>query len=74
MSYPLFLQSVLALSWTFIFPWNAAILGIIVASLVGLVFGIYPARAEDASKNKGSRTSWKHISARNSSNSRRRAP
>jgi len=37
------LTSVLALNWTFIFPWSAAILGIVVASLVGLVFGIYPA-------------------------------
>ncbi len=38
------LTSVLELDWTFVFPWTAAILGIIVASLVGLVFGIYPAR------------------------------
>jgi len=37
------LTSVLALDWTFIFPWSAAILGIITSSLVGLVFGIYPA-------------------------------
>lgn len=37
------LTSVLALNWAFIFPWSAAILGIVVASLVGLVFGIYPA-------------------------------
>jgi putative ABC transport system permease protein len=38
------LTSALELDWTFVFPWTAAILGIIVASLVGLVFGIYPAR------------------------------
>jgi len=38
------LTSALSLSWTFIFPWNAAALGLVVASLVGLVFGIYPAR------------------------------
>ncbi len=38
------LTSALSLNWQFIFPWNAAFLGIIVASMVGLVFGIYPAR------------------------------
>jgi len=32
------------LAWTFTFPYGAAILGLIVSSLVGLVFGIYPAR------------------------------
>ena len=37
------LTSVLALDWQFVFPWSAAVLGIMVASLVGLVFGIYPA-------------------------------
>jgi putative ABC transport system permease protein len=37
------LTSVLKLDWSFVFPWTAAILGIVVASLVGLVFGIYPA-------------------------------
>ncbi len=35
---------VAGLDWTFSFPLNAAILGLIVSSLVGLVFGIYPAR------------------------------
>jgi len=39
----LILTSALALDWQFIFPWNAALLGIFTASLVGLVFGIYPA-------------------------------
>lgn len=32
------------LDWTFTFPISAAILGIVVSSLVGLIFGIYPAR------------------------------
>ncbi len=31
------------LNWVFTFPINAAILGLIVSSLVGLVFGLYPA-------------------------------
>jgi len=39
----LILTSVLGLDWQFIFPWTAAIMGIVVASLVGLIFGIYPA-------------------------------
>ena len=38
------LRIVLKLDWNFVFPWTAAILGIIVASLVGLAFGIYPAK------------------------------
>jgi putative ABC transport system permease protein len=37
------LTSYLKIDWIFIFPWDAAILGIVMASLVGLVFGIYPA-------------------------------
>jgi putative ABC transport system permease protein len=37
------LTKVLVLDWSFVFPWGAAVLGILVASLVGLVFGIYPA-------------------------------
>lgn len=32
------------LNWQFSFPFNAAIMGIAVSSLVGLIFGIYPAR------------------------------
>ena len=32
------------LDWQYVFPISAAILGLIVSSLVGLVFGIYPAR------------------------------
>jgi len=31
------------LAWTFTFPYGAAILGLIVSSLVGLIFGLYPA-------------------------------
>ncbi len=40
----LILKNALGLNWQFVFPWSAAVLGIVVASLVGLVFGIYPAR------------------------------
>jgi putative ABC transport system permease protein len=40
----LILSHALALSWTFIFPVGPAILGIVVSALVGLVFGLYPAR------------------------------
>jgi putative ABC transport system permease protein len=32
------------LDWQYVFPISAAVLGIVVSSLVGLVFGIYPAR------------------------------
>jgi putative ABC transport system permease protein len=32
------------LDWQYIFPISAAVLGIVVSSLVGLIFGIYPAR------------------------------
>ncbi|MEI6528124.1 MAG: ABC transporter permease [bacterium] len=32
------------LDWQYVFPISAAILGLVVSSLVGLVFGIYPAR------------------------------
>ncbi len=37
------LTKFLALNWIFIFPYDAAVLGIVVASMVGLIFGIYPA-------------------------------
>ena len=40
----LILSHGIGLSWSFTFPWGAAILGIFVSALVGLVFGIYPAR------------------------------
>ncbi len=32
------------LDWQYSFPFGAAILGIVVSSLIGLIFGIYPAR------------------------------
>jgi len=38
------LSKVVNLSWSFVFPTGAALLGLGVASLVGLIFGIYPAR------------------------------
>jgi putative ABC transport system permease protein len=44
------LRKLYALNWTFSFPVIAALLGLGVASLVGLVFGIYPAR-QAASKS-----------------------
>jgi len=38
------LEKVMLLDWSFVFPINAAILGFGVSALVGLIFGIYPAR------------------------------
>ena len=38
------LSKVLGLNWMFVFPVSAAIIGLSVSALVGLVFGIYPAR------------------------------
>lgn len=38
------IKNVGGLNWQYTFPIGAAILGLLVASLVGLVFGIYPAR------------------------------
>ncbi|MEK7460186.1 MAG: ABC transporter permease, partial [Patescibacteria group bacterium] len=38
------LTNVLSLSWSFTFPVSAALLGLGVSGLIGLVFGIYPAR------------------------------
>ena len=32
------------LAWTFSFPYGAALVGLLVSSLVGLIFGLYPAR------------------------------
>ncbi|KKU91795.1 MAG: hypothetical protein UY23_C0001G0401 [Candidatus Jorgensenbacteria bacterium GW2011_GWA1_48_11] len=40
----LVLSNVLATNWAFTFPVGAAILGLGVAALVGLIFGLYPAR------------------------------
>ena len=38
------LTNVLALSWSFSFPISAALLGLGVSGLIGLIFGLYPAR------------------------------
>ncbi len=38
------LTKYLSLEWSFAFPIGAALLGVFVSALVGLVFGIYPAR------------------------------
>lgn len=46
----LILSKALALGWTFTFPASAALLGVGVATLIGLIFGIYPAR-QAAKKN-----------------------
>ncbi len=40
----LILGKLVAIGWVFSFPIGAALVGIFVAALVGLVFGIYPAR------------------------------
>ncbi len=38
------LSHALSLGWSFSFPWGATIIGLVVSALVGLVFGLYPAR------------------------------
>lgn len=38
------LSQALALAWAFSFPTQAALLGLAVSTLIGLIFGIYPAR------------------------------
>ncbi|MEK7582184.1 MAG: FtsX-like permease family protein, partial [Patescibacteria group bacterium] len=38
------ISNVYGLDWGFTFPWQATILGIAVSAVVGLIFGIYPAR------------------------------
>jgi putative ABC transport system permease protein len=38
------LTRVVSLGWTFTFPVSAAIIGVAVAFVVGIVFGLYPAR------------------------------
>jgi putative ABC transport system permease protein len=40
----LVLGAALSIAWTFTFPWMGALLAVGVSVLVGLVFGIYPAR------------------------------
>jgi putative ABC transport system permease protein len=46
----LILSRVVALDWQFTFPVSAAVVGLVVSSFVGLVFGIFPAR-EASSKD-----------------------
>lgn len=38
------LGKITSADWNFVFPFSAAFLGIVVSGLVGLIFGIYPAR------------------------------
>jgi ABC-type antimicrobial peptide transport system permease subunit len=40
----LVLTKAVGLDWRFVFPLSAAIIGFAVAAMVGLAFGIYPAR------------------------------
>ena len=41
-------SSLVGMKWTFVFPWGSALIGILVSSMIGLIFGIYP--ANEASK------------------------
>lgn len=38
------LSNIVALNWSFTFPFSAAVLGFVVAAAIGLIFGLYPAR------------------------------
>ncbi|MES2059602.1 MAG: ABC transporter permease [Patescibacteria group bacterium] len=38
------LSTFLHINWQFIFPWSGAILGFTVSTLIGLIFGVYPAK------------------------------
>ncbi len=38
------LSRVLSLNWAFTFPLKAALLGLVISAVVGLIFGLYPAR------------------------------
>ena len=38
------LSQIVSIGWRFAFPFSGAILGLLVSALVGLIFGIYPAR------------------------------
>jgi len=40
----LILSNVVGLSWEFVFPLSATLIGLFVSAMVGLVFGLYPAR------------------------------
>lgn len=44
------LSQVMATNWGFVFPISAAVVGIAVSSVIGIIFGLYPAR-QAASKN-----------------------
>jgi len=44
------LTNVVGIEWTFIFPWSATFIAVLVSVGVGLVFGVYPARVA-AKKN-----------------------
>jgi len=46
----LLMTRILGITWSFVFPASAALIGFFVSVLVGLGFGIYPAR-NAASKN-----------------------
>ncbi|MDP2927138.1 MAG: ABC transporter permease [bacterium] len=47
----LILTQVVGFGWGFSFPFSAAAAGLIVSSLVGLIFGLYPARKAAAKKD-----------------------
>lgn len=38
------LSTFLQINWQFIFPWSGAILGFVVSTLIGVIFGVYPAK------------------------------
>lgn len=38
------LSQAVGLNWTFTFPISAAVIGIVVSAVIGLIFGLYPAR------------------------------
>jgi putative ABC transport system permease protein len=40
----LILSQVLSVDWKYTFPWTGAFLGVGIALIVGIVFGLYPAR------------------------------
>lgn len=40
----LILSEILSVLWNFVFPVSSAVIGILVSFVIGLIFGIYPAR------------------------------